>query len=181
MHWCCAGIQVVTSQQTEFLAIHCQEVGGKNYEATMQHVNKFIKWVTAGHCTHCVVLEMMVWGRCDPCRATPTDMLTHWQVFKRAPPRLQQYLLHASVRASETLWFRDDISSSPIYWWIFAKLLSLVHLGTVMNWFGFGIKGQGHIFAADLPLTASVFSICLQPTQSAWCYTGRAVFTSALA
>ena len=36
-------LQVATSQQPEFLAIHCQEVGGKNYEETMQHVNKFIK------------------------------------------------------------------------------------------------------------------------------------------
>jgi len=25
------------------VAIHCQEVGGKNYEASMQHVNQFVK------------------------------------------------------------------------------------------------------------------------------------------
>jgi len=35
------------------------------------------------------------------------------------------------------LCFRD---MSSIYRWIFAKLLSLVHLGTEMNWLGFGVK-----------------------------------------
>ena len=35
--------QTITKLEPEFLAIHCQEVGGKNYEDTMQHVNKFIK------------------------------------------------------------------------------------------------------------------------------------------
>ena len=27
----------------DFIAIHAQEVGGKNYEDSMQHVNKFVK------------------------------------------------------------------------------------------------------------------------------------------
>jgi len=38
-----SGVQVVWNEAPEFLAIHCQEVGGKNYEDTMQHVNKFVK------------------------------------------------------------------------------------------------------------------------------------------
>ena len=35
--------QVVKKLKPEFLALHCQEVGGKNYEESMQHVNKFVK------------------------------------------------------------------------------------------------------------------------------------------
>jgi inositol-1,4,5-trisphosphate 5-phosphatase len=41
--WMREFLAVLTRLQPEFLAIHCQEVGGKNYEDTMQHVNKFIK------------------------------------------------------------------------------------------------------------------------------------------
>jgi len=48
-------LQVVRSQEPEFLAIHCQEVGGKNYEDTMQHVNKFIKWVLSALLAQCGV------------------------------------------------------------------------------------------------------------------------------
>ncbi|GLD56034.1 type I inositol 1,4,5-trisphosphate 5-phosphatase isoform X1, partial [Lates japonicus] len=29
--------------QPHFLAVHCQEVGGKNYEASMSHVDSFVK------------------------------------------------------------------------------------------------------------------------------------------
>ena len=47
----------------------------------------------------------------------------------------------ASVRPSVihvvVLWFRDI---SSICWRIFAKLLSLVHLGTEINWLDFGVK-----------------------------------------
>ncbi|XP_047458530.1 inositol polyphosphate-5-phosphatase A isoform X2 [Mugil cephalus] len=35
--------QVVQSQKPHFLAVHCQEVGGKNYEASMSHVDSFVK------------------------------------------------------------------------------------------------------------------------------------------
>ena len=49
--------------------------------------------------------------------------------------------VRASVRPSVihvvVLCFRDI---SSICWRIFAKLLSLVHLGTEMNWFVFGVK-----------------------------------------
>jgi len=41
--WMKEFIEVVTKMEPEFMAIHCQEVGGKNYEDSMQHVNKFIK------------------------------------------------------------------------------------------------------------------------------------------
>jgi len=47
--------------------------------------------------------------------------------------------VHPSVPESETICF-CDISSA--YWWIFAKPLSLVHLRTMMNWLGFGVKGS---------------------------------------
>ncbi|XP_046360545.1 inositol polyphosphate-5-phosphatase A-like isoform X2 [Haliotis rufescens] len=30
-----------------FVALHCQEVGGKNYETSMQHVNQFVKTILA--------------------------------------------------------------------------------------------------------------------------------------
>ena len=41
------------------------------------------------------------------------------------------------VKLSDSICFCD---TSSIYWWIFAELLSLMHLGTKMNWLGFGVK-----------------------------------------
>nr|XP_020478332.1 type I inositol 1,4,5-trisphosphate 5-phosphatase isoform X2 [Monopterus albus] len=35
--------QTVQSHKPHFLAVHCQEVGGKNYEASMTHVDSFVK------------------------------------------------------------------------------------------------------------------------------------------
>ncbi|XP_049592823.1 inositol polyphosphate-5-phosphatase A isoform X2 [Syngnathus scovelli] len=35
--------QTVQSHKPHFLAVHCQEVGGKNYEASMSHVDTFVK------------------------------------------------------------------------------------------------------------------------------------------
>ena len=35
--------QTIERLEPDFLAIHCQEVGGKNYEESMQHVNSFVK------------------------------------------------------------------------------------------------------------------------------------------
>eukprot|EP00064_Thunnus_orientalis_P002617 superscaffoldBa00000197_g2624 len=35
--------QTVQSHKPHFLAVHCQEVGGKNYEASMSHVDSFVK------------------------------------------------------------------------------------------------------------------------------------------
>ncbi|XP_020564898.2 type I inositol 1,4,5-trisphosphate 5-phosphatase isoform X1 [Oryzias latipes] len=35
--------QTVQSHKPHFLALHCQEVGGKNYEASMSHVGSFVK------------------------------------------------------------------------------------------------------------------------------------------
>ncbi|XP_068582872.1 inositol polyphosphate-5-phosphatase A isoform X2 [Cebidichthys violaceus] len=35
--------QTVQSHKPHFLALHCQEVGGKNYEASMSHVDSFVK------------------------------------------------------------------------------------------------------------------------------------------
>uniref|UniRef100_A0A8C6K9D0 inositol-polyphosphate 5-phosphatase n=1 Tax=Nothobranchius furzeri TaxID=105023 RepID=A0A8C6K9D0_NOTFU len=36
-------LQTVQTHNPHFLAVHCQEVGGKNYEASMSHVDSFIK------------------------------------------------------------------------------------------------------------------------------------------
>ncbi|MXQ94357.1 hypothetical protein E5288_WYG001142 [Bos mutus] len=35
--------RVVHAHRPHFLALHCQEFGGKNYEASMSHVDKFVK------------------------------------------------------------------------------------------------------------------------------------------
>uniref|UniRef100_A0A3B4YC40 inositol-polyphosphate 5-phosphatase n=1 Tax=Seriola lalandi dorsalis TaxID=1841481 RepID=A0A3B4YC40_SERLL len=35
--------QTVQSHKPHFLAVHCQEVGGKNYEESMSHVDSFVK------------------------------------------------------------------------------------------------------------------------------------------
>lgn len=37
--------QVVHTHRPHFLALHCQEFGGKNYEASMSHVDKFVRYV----------------------------------------------------------------------------------------------------------------------------------------
>lgn len=39
----CASPQVVHAHKPHFMALHCQEFGGKNYEASMSHVDKFVK------------------------------------------------------------------------------------------------------------------------------------------
>ncbi|KAJ8793998.1 hypothetical protein J1605_003408 [Eschrichtius robustus] len=36
---------VVHAHRPHFLALHCQEFGGKNYEASMSHVDKFVRYV----------------------------------------------------------------------------------------------------------------------------------------
>ncbi|KAI3362957.1 hypothetical protein L3Q82_011635 [Scortum barcoo] len=36
-------LQTVQTHKPHFLAVHCQEVGGKNYEASMSHVDSFVK------------------------------------------------------------------------------------------------------------------------------------------
>lgn len=38
---------LVTETKAEFIGIHCQEVGGKKYEETMQYVDKFVKLLLA--------------------------------------------------------------------------------------------------------------------------------------
>ncbi|ROK15883.1 Type I inositol 1,4,5-trisphosphate 5-phosphatase [Anabarilius grahami] len=37
------GGETVQAHRPHFVAVHCQEVGGKNYEASMAHVDSFIK------------------------------------------------------------------------------------------------------------------------------------------
>lgn len=41
--WLREFLKCVAHYEPEFVALHCQEVGGKNYEASMQHVNQFVK------------------------------------------------------------------------------------------------------------------------------------------
>lgn len=36
-------LQKVNEQKPDFLAVHCQEVGGKTYEESMKHVEDFIR------------------------------------------------------------------------------------------------------------------------------------------
>ncbi|XP_069140061.1 inositol polyphosphate-5-phosphatase A-like isoform X1 [Argopecten irradians] len=41
--WLSEFLKTVQHYEPGLLALHCQEVGGKNYEASMQHVNSFVK------------------------------------------------------------------------------------------------------------------------------------------
>ncbi|ELU03856.1 hypothetical protein CAPTEDRAFT_131585 [Capitella teleta] len=45
--WLAEFLATVKRLEPDFLAVHCQEVGGKNYEESMQHVNQFIKTLLA--------------------------------------------------------------------------------------------------------------------------------------
>ncbi|XP_048166926.1 inositol polyphosphate-5-phosphatase A isoform X4 [Corvus hawaiiensis] len=42
-NWLREFYQVVHAHKPHFMALHCQEFGGKNYEASMSHVDKFVK------------------------------------------------------------------------------------------------------------------------------------------
>ncbi|XP_018080642.1 inositol polyphosphate-5-phosphatase A isoform X2 [Xenopus laevis] len=42
-NWLREFYQTVHAQKPQFLSLHCQEVGGKNYEASMSHVDKLVK------------------------------------------------------------------------------------------------------------------------------------------
>ncbi|XP_060027057.1 inositol polyphosphate-5-phosphatase A isoform X1 [Erinaceus europaeus] len=42
-NWLHEFYQVVHAHTPHFMALHCQEFGGKNYEASMAHVDKFVK------------------------------------------------------------------------------------------------------------------------------------------
>ncbi|KAL5017078.1 hypothetical protein ScPMuIL_006667 [Solemya velum] len=45
--WLGEFLKTMKHYQPGFVALHCQEVGGKNYEASMQHVNEFVKSILA--------------------------------------------------------------------------------------------------------------------------------------
>lgn len=40
-------LSTVAKLDPKFIALHCQEVGGKNYELSMRHVENFIKLLTS--------------------------------------------------------------------------------------------------------------------------------------
>ncbi|ERE77982.1 type I inositol-1,4,5-trisphosphate 5-phosphatase-like protein [Cricetulus griseus] len=42
-NWLREFYQVMHTHKPHFMALHCQEFGGKNYEASMSHVDKFVK------------------------------------------------------------------------------------------------------------------------------------------
>ncbi|XP_074856536.1 inositol polyphosphate-5-phosphatase A isoform X3 [Carettochelys insculpta] len=42
-NWLREFYQIVHTHKPHFMALHCQEFGGKNYEASMSHVDKFVK------------------------------------------------------------------------------------------------------------------------------------------
>lgn len=37
-------LKTVKESKAKFLALHCQEVGGKNYEDSMKHVDHFVRY-----------------------------------------------------------------------------------------------------------------------------------------
>lgn len=39
-------MQTITRLDPKFIALHCQEVGGKNYEQSMRHVEDFVRYVS---------------------------------------------------------------------------------------------------------------------------------------
>jgi hypothetical protein len=39
----CFFFQTVSKLDPKFIALHCQEVGGKNYEQSMKHVEYFVR------------------------------------------------------------------------------------------------------------------------------------------
>ncbi|XP_074642951.1 inositol polyphosphate-5-phosphatase A-like [Tubulanus polymorphus] len=51
--WLGEFLKQVHSCQPDFLAVHCQEVGGKNYEESMHYVNDFIKAILSNDALDC--------------------------------------------------------------------------------------------------------------------------------
>lgn len=47
--WVTTFLCAVQRLQPKFLALHCQEVGGKNYEVSMQHVDLFVRSLIDSH------------------------------------------------------------------------------------------------------------------------------------
>ncbi|KAG1677681.1 Type I inositol 1,4,5-trisphosphate 5-phosphatase [Nymphon striatum] len=45
--------ETVTTYQPKFVAVHCQEVGGKNYEDSMQHVQQFLRMLLSDEALSC--------------------------------------------------------------------------------------------------------------------------------
>ncbi|KAG1655697.1 Type I inositol 1,4,5-trisphosphate 5-phosphatase [Nymphon striatum] len=45
--------ETVTAYQPKFVAVHCQEVGGKNYEDSMQHVQQFLRMLLSDEALSC--------------------------------------------------------------------------------------------------------------------------------
>lgn len=41
--WCEEFISTIRKLDCKFIGLHCQEVGGKNYEHSMRHVEHFVK------------------------------------------------------------------------------------------------------------------------------------------
>jgi len=92
--WMAEFLAVVTRLEPEFLAIHCQEVGGKNYADTMQHVNKFIKLLLSAN-------EMQVFNRA--CVFLDED----FTAVEKFTALGSLYFVHNTVRQVDIFDFQD--------------------------------------------------------------------------
>lgn len=54
-------LQTVTRLEPKFMAIHCQEVGGKNYEESMKHVKYFVRCASS-MCCHVTLLPTLLFN-----------------------------------------------------------------------------------------------------------------------
>lgn len=53
---CSVSLQVISQADPDLVALHCQEIGGKDFEIQMPKVTEFVRYV----CTHAAALYMSV-------------------------------------------------------------------------------------------------------------------------
>jgi len=92
--WLREFLAIVTQLEPEMLAIHCQEVGGKNYEESMQHVNKFIT----------LLLDSREMQQFDRARVFLDEDFTAVEKFTALG---SLYFIHQSVRVVEIFDFHS--------------------------------------------------------------------------
>ena len=47
--YCMHFVQVISQADPDLVALHCQEIGGKDFEIQMPKVTEFIRYITALH------------------------------------------------------------------------------------------------------------------------------------
>ena len=57
--YCMHFVQVISQADPDLVALHCQEIGGKDFEIQMPKVTEFIRYITALHCTACSIKYLM--------------------------------------------------------------------------------------------------------------------------